>query len=117
MKRTDTSKRIKVGSWPKLTIRLPADVHRALKARAAEEGRSCAVIVESLVRQYLHAIQDAASDGFGQMLTDFLEKENAGSKVMVFPGGALEPTAAMLAEGQSLKRVWPGLKGRRRKKA
>jgi len=36
-----------------MTIRIPADVHRALKVRAAEEGRSVAEIVEALIRQYL----------------------------------------------------------------
>ncbi len=39
--------------WKQTTIRIPADVHRALKVRAAEEGRSVAEIVEALIRQYL----------------------------------------------------------------
>ena len=39
--------------WKQMTIRIPADVHRALKVRAAEEGRSVAEIVEALIRQYL----------------------------------------------------------------
>jgi len=39
--------------WKALTVRVPAEVHRALKVRAAEEGRSVAVIVEGLVRDYL----------------------------------------------------------------
>jgi len=40
-------------AWKQTTIRIPADVHRALKIRAAEEGRSVAEIVEALIRQYL----------------------------------------------------------------
>ena len=39
--------------WKQLTIRVPVEVHRALKVRAAEEGRSLAVIIEGLVREYL----------------------------------------------------------------
>jgi predicted HicB family RNase H-like nuclease len=53
MKKTDTSKRVNVMTWKQLTVRVPPEVHRALRVRAAEEGRSCAVIVEGLVRQYL----------------------------------------------------------------
>jgi plasmid stability protein len=40
-------------AWKQLTIRIPLEVHRALKIRAAEEGRAVAVIIESLARQYL----------------------------------------------------------------
>lgn len=40
-------------NWKQLTIRVPADVHKAIKVRAAEEGRAIAIIVEGLVRQYL----------------------------------------------------------------
>jgi len=36
-----------------LTIRLPRDVHRALKIRVAEEGRNMGELVERLVREYL----------------------------------------------------------------
>ena len=36
-----------------LTIRVPVEVHRALKVRAAEEGQSIAVLVEGLIRHYL----------------------------------------------------------------
>ena len=39
--------------WKQLTVRVPVEVHRALKVRAAEEGRSLAVIIEGLVREYL----------------------------------------------------------------
>ena len=53
MKPTETAKREAVGAWKQITVRVPPEVHRALKIRAAEEGRSCAVIVEGLVRQYL----------------------------------------------------------------
>jgi hypothetical protein len=43
----------KTKDWKQLTVRVPPDVHRALRIRAAEEGRSCAIIVEGLVRQYV----------------------------------------------------------------
>ena len=40
-------------TWKQLTVRIPAEVHRGLKIRAAEEGRSVAVTIEGLIRQYL----------------------------------------------------------------
>ena len=36
-----------------LVARVPVEVHKALKIRAAEEGRSVAVIVEGLIREYI----------------------------------------------------------------
>ncbi len=36
-----------------LVARVPEEVHRALKIRAAEEGKSVAVIVEGLIREYI----------------------------------------------------------------
>lgn len=36
-----------------LVARVPVEVHKALKIRAAEEGRSVAIIVEGLIREYL----------------------------------------------------------------
>lgn len=36
-----------------LVARIPIEVHRALKIRAAEEGRSVAVIIEGLIREYI----------------------------------------------------------------
>ena len=36
-----------------LVARVPVEVHKALKIRAAEEGRSVAVIVEGLIREYV----------------------------------------------------------------
>jgi len=36
-----------------LVARVPEEVHRALKVRAAEDGKSVAVIVEKLIREYL----------------------------------------------------------------
>ena len=38
-----------------LVARIPEEVHRALKIRAAENGKSVAVIVEGLIREYLVA--------------------------------------------------------------
>lgn len=40
-------------TWKQLTVRIPVEVHRGLRIRAAEEDRSCAVIIEELIRQYL----------------------------------------------------------------
>lgn len=39
--------------WKQLTLRIPPDVHQALKVKAAEEDRTIAVIVEGLIRKYL----------------------------------------------------------------
>jgi len=36
-----------------LSAKVPDEVHRALKIRAAEEGKSVAVIVEGLIREYI----------------------------------------------------------------
>ena len=36
-----------------LVARIPVEVHKALKIRAAEEGKSVAVIVEGLIREYV----------------------------------------------------------------
>ena len=36
-----------------LVARVPVEVHRAIKVRAAEEGKSVAVIVEKLIREYI----------------------------------------------------------------
>jgi len=36
-----------------LVARVPEEVHRALKVRAAEDGKSVAVVVEGLIREYL----------------------------------------------------------------
>ena len=36
-----------------LVARVPEEVHRAMKIRAAEEGKSVAIIVEKLLREYL----------------------------------------------------------------
>ena len=36
-----------------LTIRLPKDLHRALRVQAALEGRSVAAIVHALVQAYI----------------------------------------------------------------
>jgi len=36
-----------------LTVRLPKDLHRALRVQAALEGRSVAAIIQDLVQAYL----------------------------------------------------------------
>ena len=43
------------------SIRIPDDVHRALKARSGVEGRSMSEIIESLVREYLVKVAKRAS--------------------------------------------------------
>lgn len=40
-------------AFRQMTVRLPPDVHRALKIYAAQDGRSMAEIIEELVRQRL----------------------------------------------------------------
>jgi len=44
-------------TWKALTIRIPVEVHTALKVRAAAEGSNMALIVEKLVRAYLNREQ------------------------------------------------------------
>ena len=39
--------------WKQLSVRVPPEVHRAVKVRGAEEGRSAAVLVEDTIRGYL----------------------------------------------------------------
>ena len=41
------------GHLRQLVARVPAEVHHALKIRAAEEGKSIGIIVEGLIREYL----------------------------------------------------------------
>jgi len=40
-------------SMKQLVARVPEEVHRALKVRAAEDGKSIAVVIEGLIRAYL----------------------------------------------------------------
>jgi predicted HicB family RNase H-like nuclease len=46
-----------------LVARVPKEVHRALKIRAAEEGKSIAVTVEGLIREYLVKGPDTTKRG------------------------------------------------------
>lgn len=39
--------------YKQLTVRIPPDLHRALRIRAAEEGKALTIIIEGLIRQYL----------------------------------------------------------------
>lgn len=43
-----------VSQMKMLTVRIPVEVHRALKVRAVETDTTVAVIVESLIRQFLN---------------------------------------------------------------
>ena len=51
--KTQTEPKTEKTTWKQLTIRLPENVHRALKVRVAEEGRNMGDLIEGLVRQYL----------------------------------------------------------------
>jgi hypothetical protein len=55
-----------------LVAKVPEEVHRALKVRAAEEGKSVAIIVEGLIRHYLqHTSGRCGKDCiFGENLND-----------------------------------------------
>lgn len=46
-------KRKPPSNMKQLVARIPEEVHRALKIRAAEEGKSVVVIVEGLIREYI----------------------------------------------------------------
>lgn len=39
--------------WKPLTVRIPHEVHKALKIRAAEEEKTVGEVVERLIREYL----------------------------------------------------------------
>ena len=41
-------------TWKALTVRIPVEVHTALKVRAAAEASNMALIVEKLIREYLN---------------------------------------------------------------
>ena len=63
-----------------LVAKVPEEVHRALKIRAAEEGRSVAVIVEGLIRHYiLH--------GSGRCGKDCIFGDNLNDCQVTFPKG------------------------------
>jgi predicted HicB family RNase H-like nuclease len=40
-------------AWKRMSLRLPPEVHRALKVHVAEEGGSMTETIERLVREYL----------------------------------------------------------------
>jgi len=41
------------GKVQQLTLRIPAELHRALKVSAAQEGRAVAALVTALIRRHL----------------------------------------------------------------
>ena len=41
-------------AWKALTLRIPAEVHRALKIKAAADRSNMGIIVEKLIREYLN---------------------------------------------------------------
>lgn len=41
-------------NWRQLSVRMPEEVHRAMKVQAAVEGKSMALILEQLIRDYLN---------------------------------------------------------------
>jgi hypothetical protein len=64
-----------------LVARVPEEVHRALKIRAAEEGKSAAVIVEGLIRHYL-------LHGSGRCGKDCIFGDKLNDGRVIFPKGA-----------------------------
>jgi hypothetical protein len=63
-----------------IVARVPVDVHTAIKVRAAEEGRSVAVIVEGLIRHYL-------LHGSGRCGKDCIFNETMNGCVVALPKG------------------------------
>lgn len=45
-------------AWKNFTIRIPEDLHRALKVRTAEEGKTMSEVVERLIKQYLNGVDN-----------------------------------------------------------
>ena len=63
-----------------LVAKVPEEVHRALKIRAAEEGKSIGIIVEGLIRHYiLH--------GSGRCGKDCIFGDNLNDCQVTFPKG------------------------------
>ena len=52
-KKGERDMKTKKGNWKQLVARVPVEVHRGIKVKAAQEGKSVAVIVEGLIREYL----------------------------------------------------------------
>lgn len=44
-------------AWKNFTIRIPENLHRALKVRTAEEGKTMSEVVERLIKQYLNGVE------------------------------------------------------------
>lgn len=86
--------RTETNNIKQLTIRVPEEVHRAMKLRAAEEGKSVAAIVEGLIREYLvrgPMLGNVVSIGgrnheFERFKREFMGGEAYG--LADFPGGA-----------------------------
>ena len=102
----------KPSTMKQLTVRVPEEVHRTLKIRAAEEGLPVAVIVEALIRQYLtwkNEVGDKSS------LHDLA---GPGVKVPALSPETLERWGKMLKDRpQDINRILPGIKKEKRGKA
>jgi predicted HicB family RNase H-like nuclease len=46
-----------MNDYKQMTIRIPPDIHKALKMRAAEDEKTISELVEGLIRRYLVAKQ------------------------------------------------------------
>jgi hypothetical protein len=95
-----------------LSTRVHPEVHRALKIRAAEEGQSIAVIIETLIRQYLTW---KAEVGDKAPLTTWLKKNFPEGNFRALPPGTLETWGEMLKEEpKNIKRIFPDKKERKK---
>ena len=102
----------KPNTMKQLTVRVPEEVHRTLKIRAAEEGLPVAVIVEALIRQYLtwkNEVGDKSS------LHDLA---GPGVKVAALSPETLETWGKMLKDRtQDIFRIFPSIKKEKKGKA
>lgn len=70
----------KKSTWKTVIAKVPEEVHRGLKIKAAEEGKSAAVIVEGLIRHYL-------LHGSGRCGKDCIFGDNLNDGRVAFPKG------------------------------
>jgi plasmid stability protein len=95
-----------------LTVRVPEEIHRTLKIRAAEEGLPVAVIVEALIRQYL----TWKNEGGGK--SSLHDPAGPGVKVPALSPETLETWGKMLKDRPpDIDRIFPGLKKEKKGKA
>lgn len=97
-----------------LSVRVPEEVHRALKIRAAEDGRSVAVIVEGLIRQFLVWKNEV---GDKSPYAAWMKKNFPEGNFKAFPKGTFETWGKMVEENpDNIKRIFPGIKKEKKRK-